>query len=113
MAKRKPPTSMLGLWMRLASADEQEQMAQMADTSRGQLYQVATGQRQFSAEKAGLIEAASHAMNRSSKGRLPVIYRSDLSSACASCDYARRCLGELALRADFPLLVEDQPAVEG
>jgi hypothetical protein len=35
-------------------------------------------------------------MARSSKGRLPRLYRTDLSDACANCDYARKALGARA-----------------
>lgn len=102
-AKSRRPTvvSALKLWMRLATAAEQEALAAKCDTSRQMLYQVANGHRNFSASKAGLIEAASAAMHKATRGRLPLLYRSDLAIACASCAYARECLGA---RAEFELV---------
>ena len=100
-----PPVSALKLWMKLATADEQEALAAQCETSRQMLYQVANGHRNFSAAKAGLIEAASAAMHKASRGRLPKLYRSDLAAACAGCAYARECLGP---RAEFSL-VDDTP----
>ena len=99
---RRPATiTALKLWMRLATADEQEALAAKCDTSRQMLYQVANDHRNFSASKAGLIETASAAMHKTTRGRLPLLYRSDLAAACASCAYARECLGA---RAEFELV---------
>ena len=100
-SRRPAAITALKLWMRLATADEQEALAAKCDTRRQMLYQVANGHRNFSASKAGLIETASAAMHKSTRGRLPLLYRSDLAAACASCAYARECLGA---RAEFELV---------
>lgn len=88
--------SPLQIWMALASADEQQLLAERVGTSRATLYQYASGHRQCSAERAGAIERVSAEMARASKGRLPRLYRTDLASACAECDYAHKCLGPRA-----------------
>lgn len=87
-------------WMAAATVDEQETLASLAGTTRAMLYQYAGGFRKTSSEKAVRIEAATKQMAKSSKGRLPVVYRTDLSSACAQCEFARKCLGT---KADFDL----------
>ena len=79
-------------WMAAATVEEQEQMAALAETTRSMLYQYVKN-RKPSAEKAAKIEAATMQMAKGSKGRLPIVYRTDLSSACAQCQFARKCLG--------------------
>lgn len=103
-AKTPPKLTQLKLFMRVATVEEQETLARYAKTSRGMLYLVAGGHRNFSAAKAGLIEAATAVMHKASKGRLPRLYRSDLAEACAQCQYAQKCLGGLAMRAEFPIV---------
>lgn len=102
----RPKMNLLKVWMRAATAQEQETLAREAGTTRPMLYQVAGGHRNFSPEKAGEIERAAAVMAKASKGRLPALYRTDLSTACAKCSYARSCLGPIAERGDFPI-VED------
>jgi hypothetical protein len=43
-------------------------------------------------------------MAKASKGRLPVIYRTDIVAACRACDFAQRCLGERAVVSEFPIV---------
>lgn len=105
-AKPAPVLTQLKLWMRVASPAEQEALAKRVGTSRHMLYQVANGHRNFSAAKAGLMEDATAAMHKATRGRLPRLYRSDLADACAHCRYAQACLGGLATRTEFPI-VED------
>lgn len=105
--KAKPKITQLSLWMRVATTKEQELLAKRAGTSRGMLYLVSTGHRNFSAAKAGEIEKATEAMHKSSRGRLPRLYRSDLADACAHCAYAQKCLGGLANRGEFPIVTEE------
>jgi hypothetical protein len=95
-------------WMAAATPDEQELLAERAGTTRGQLYQLASGHRQASAAMAGRIEAATADMARASRGRLPRIYRTDLAQACRECSYAARCLGERAVVSEFPIVQADQ-----
>ncbi len=95
-------------WMAAATVDEQMLLAKRVGTSRGHLYQLAGGHRNASAESAQAIERETKAMARASKGRLPVVYRTDLSAACRSCDFAQRCLGERAVVSEFPIVSEHQ-----
>jgi len=97
----------LKIWMAAATPDEQELLAQRVNTTRGMLYQYSGGHRSASADRAIAIEKATAAMHRASKGRLPRIYRTDLSAACRSCEFAARCLGEaVVVRSEFPVVTE-------
>jgi hypothetical protein len=92
-------------FMDAATPAEQELLAQKIGSSRGQLYQLSGGHRQCSSERAIQIELATAEMHKASKGRLPRLYRTDLSSACRGCDFARRCLGEaITVRSEFPIV---------
>jgi hypothetical protein len=91
-------------WMAAATVEEQQLMAERVGTSRGYMYQIAGGHRQASAELGAAIERESKAMARASKGRLPVIYRTDIVAACRACDFAQKCLGERAVVSDFPIV---------
>jgi hypothetical protein len=96
------------VWMSAATADEQVLLATNAGTTRGHLYQLAGGHRQASAVMAGKIEAATAEMHKHSKGRLPVVVRTDLCEACRGCQYAAKCLGQRAVVSDFPIVSEKQ-----
>jgi hypothetical protein len=104
MAKTRHPTTQLKIWMREASALEQERLALAGGTTRGQLYQVAGGFRKFRPAKAIGIEREAALMHKESGGRLPVLYRTDMATECAGCEFARKCLGEVATRSDFPVV---------
>lgn len=91
-------------WMAAATADEQHLLASKIGTTRGQLYQLAGGHRQASADMAGRIESATTEMAKASKGRLPVVYRTDVCQACRECQYAAKCLGSRAIVSDFPIV---------
>lgn len=91
-------------WMAAATVDEQLLLAQRVGTSRGHLYQLAGGHRNASAERAQAIERETQRMAKASKGRLPVVYRTDLCGACRSCEFAQRCLGDKAVVSDFPIV---------
>lgn len=106
--KTKHGPTPLRLWMREATATEQEALAAAGNTSRAQLYQVAGGFRRFRPGKAIAIERKATEMHKESKGRLPLIYRTDLASECAGCEFAAKCLGPVVTRADFPVVEDDQ-----
>ena len=106
--KTKHPTTALKLWMREATPEEQQTLADaIASGSRNTLYQIAGQHRQVRPGKAAEIERVTRAMNEATKGRLPIIYRTDMAAECARCEFARRCLGEVAMRADFPVIEDD------
>jgi hypothetical protein len=90
-------------WMTAANADEQEQLAKLAGTSRQYLRLLSADgksyQRHAEPGLAAAIEEASIAMHKSTRGRLPRLYRTDLAQTCAGCPYARQCLGATARRA--------------
>lgn len=95
-------------WMAAATVDEQEILASRVGTTRGMLYQYAGGHRAASAERAGAIERVTAEMHRASKGRLPKIYRTDLSEACLHCEYAQKCLKGQAIVSEFPIVDQRQ-----
>ena len=102
----------LKLWMRAATPDEQELLAERAGTSRQYLYQLSGNFRVCSAELGSAIERETKAMAKASKGRLPTVYRTDLVPACRACEYAQRCLGPRAVASEFPIVTADSLAAE-
>jgi hypothetical protein len=99
--------NMLWMWMRAATADEQELLAVNAGTTRGHLYQVSNAHRSFSPEKAADVARESEKMHKASAGRLPILYVTDLADACAGCQYAQRCLGAAAVRSEFQVVTPE------
>jgi len=98
-------------WMRAATPAEQEMLAKQAGTTRSYLYHLSAGDdkaytREPKPKLASAIERISADMHKASKGRLPRIYRTDLVSACRECEFAQRCLGQAAIRSDFPIVTE-------
>lgn len=96
----------LKLWMRAATPDEQELLAERAGTSRQYLYQLSGGFRVCSADLGSALERETKAMAKASKGRLPIVYRTDLVPACRACEYALKCLGPIAVASEFPIVTE-------
>lgn len=98
-------------WLRQATADEQETLAKRAGTSRQYLHHLAAGEetnyrREPKPALAASIERETKVMAKASKGRLPIVYRTDLVRACRECSFARKCLGdEVIVRGDFPVVV--------
>lgn len=97
-------------WMRAATPEEQALLAANIGTSREYLYQIAGGFKQCSATRGSAIERETGKMHRASKGRLPRIYRTDLVEACRACEFAQKCLGAAAVRADFPIVTAEMVA---
>lgn len=100
------------MWMRAATPEEQQMLAVRSGTTRAYLYHLSAGDekpyhREPGADLAAAIERATIEMNATSEGRLPVIYRTDLVNACRNCEFARKCLGAIAERADFPIVAGD------
>lgn len=80
------------IWMLKATTAEQEELAQEAKLSRIYLYQIADGIKNPTVVAAGRIAEATEILRKKSKGRLPKVSRADISSVCAECEYAKRCL---------------------
>jgi len=103
--------TVLKTWLRQATRAEQETLAERAGTSVQYLGHVAAGddknyKREPKPALAAAIERETKAMARASKGRLPVVYRTDLNSTCRGCEFARRALGdEVVVRSEFPVVV--------
>jgi hypothetical protein len=102
--------NMLKLWMRAATPSERRVLAKRVGTSEGNLVQYAGGHRNASAARGIAIEQQTAKMHKASKGRLPLVYRTDLVEACRNCGFAQKCLGAAAVRADFPIVTEQMVA---
>lgn len=98
-------------WMRLATTEEQEELATAAGTSRLYLYQLAsdnpTVTREASPDLARRIELAAEPIRKRSKRRLPKLLRTDLNSACRACEFAQRCLGREAVASEFRIVPDE------
>lgn len=103
--------NVMKLWMKAATPAEQEMLAELCGTSRSYLYHLAASEDKAYAREpkprlAAAIERVSADMHRASKGRLPRIYRTDLVTACRECEFAQKCLGQAAVRSEFPIVTE-------
>ena len=99
------------VWMRAATPAEQEALAAKIGTTRSYLYHLSASEDKAYAREpkprlAAAIERTSAEMHRTSKGRLPKIYRTDLVSSCRECEFAAKCLGAAAVRGDFPIITD-------
>lgn len=94
-------------WMRAATRAEQEQLAQTIGSSRSYLYALSAAddvdyRREPKPALARNIEHATRAMNKATAGRLPVVYRTDLVTACRECEFAQHCLANAP--TEFPVV---------
>jgi hypothetical protein len=105
VTEKKSYTTMLERWCRLATTAEKQALADACNTSYPYLvFHIAKGRREPDAMLAAKIETATKLLSRQSKGRLPVVYRTELNSACRACAFAARCLGDAAIASEFPLV---------
>ncbi len=91
--------------MKAATVSEHRLLAERVGTTKGNLEQYAGGFRAPSAAMGIALEREIAKMHRASKGRLPVVLRTDLVTACRQCEFARRCLGDKVDAGDFPIVV--------
>ena len=96
-------------WLKAATPDERETLAKRANTSAAYLAHLAVNddkayKREPKIVLAAAIERETKAMAKASKGRLPVVLRTDLVGGCRQCSYAQKCLGERALASEFPIV---------
>lgn len=100
----------LKAWLNAATPAERETLAKLVNTSVQYLSHVAVNEdkayrREPKIPLAAGIERETAAMARVSKGRLPVVLRTDLVEGCRACPYARKALGERALQSEFAIVV--------
>lgn len=103
------------VWLQQATTPERELLAQKAGTSSQYLSHVAVNEdknyrREPKIALAAAIERETAAMAKTSKGRLPVVLRTDLIEGCRQCPYAQKVLGERAVRSEFPIVVVEGSA---
>jgi len=79
------------VWMDLSTTQDKLRLAKLSGTSRTYLYQIASGLRVATSDKAADISAGSRQLYIESGKRLFVLERSDLSPACAACPYSPKC----------------------
>lgn len=105
-------------FLNAATAGEREALAVAVGTSCQYLAHLAVNEdRNYRREpKIGLaagIERETIALAKTSKGRLPVVLRTDLVEGCRACPYAQKVLGERGVRSEFQIVVasgKDQDA---
>lgn len=100
----------LKAWLNSATPAERETLAKLVNTSVQYLSHVAVNEdklykREPKIPLAAAIERETTAMAKASKGRLPVVLRTDLVEGCKACPYARKVLGERALQSEFAIVV--------
>lgn len=97
--------TMLERWRDAATTAEKQALADACDTSYSYLWHhVAKGRREPDALLAAKIETGTKLLARGSGGRLFTVYRTEMNSACRSCAFAQRCLGDAAIASEFPLI---------
>jgi hypothetical protein len=102
----------LKVWMQAATAEQQNDLASRAGTSRNYLYHLsADSDKKYARDAepglAARIEQAALAMSKETRGKLPKVYRTDLNATCRGCDFASKCLGPIAVRSQFDFLPPD------
>ena len=102
-------TNTLALFISRATPSEKKDFAQRVGGSYQYLvYHLPKterkGWREPNPELAARIEEVTEAMARESGGRLPRVYRTELNRACRGCRFAKRCLGDRAIAAEFEVL---------
>lgn len=92
--KTKPkPIPALVAWAEVATVDELQKLAKLADASYDYLRNLLIpGRRCISSEFAARLEEAA-AILRAANPALPPLKRADLSPTCAACPMAKRCGG--------------------
>jgi len=108
----------LKAWLSAATVTEREVLACAVGTSAQYLAHLAVNddkayKREPKIGLAAAIEQETTAMAKASKGRLPVVLRTDLVEGCRQCPYAKRVLGERAVRSEFPIVVGGETDSEG
>lgn len=99
-------------WMRVATPEERQELANRAGTTIGNLHQISgsyrsDGRPQIRSGLAIRIEQAARQMRKANKA-LPDVVRTDLSPECAACEFAQKCLGNRAVESDFSALVDSE-----
>ena len=96
-------------WLNAATPAERETLAKLVNTSVAYLAHVAVNEdklykREPKIPLAAGIERETRAMAKSSRGRLPIVLRTDLVEGCRQCPYAQKVLGERALASEFVIV---------
>lgn len=86
------PNRAFSAWLAKATPLVKQRLEDMAQTSESMFRQWAAGRRQCSAEKAGLVEAATIEIAKTIPGAPASLTRGDMCEACSKCEYfqARR-----------------------
>lgn len=86
-------------WLLKADSAQKQRVADRAcNGSRQYLNHLAHGRRVASPDHGIAIEIETTAINKETRGELPVVYRTDVVPSCKGCDFAAKCLGTIAKR---------------
>lgn len=77
-------------FMDAATPEEKDRLAELAKTTKGQLYQLVGGHRNCGPDLAKRIELGADKL-RAKNPALPPLSRLDLCAACRACEYAKAC----------------------
>lgn len=83
------PNKPFSLWLSKATPYVKQQLEVLAQTTESMFRQWASGRRQCSAEKAGLVESATLQIAKTIPGAPEALTRGDMCDACAKCEYFR------------------------
>lgn len=81
------PIIALSNWLASASPQMKQRLATLAESSECMFRQWVSGRRAMSAEKAGMVAAASAEISREFPVAPKPLKRGDLCEACRNCDY--------------------------
>lgn len=99
-------------WLTAATAAERETLAERVGSSSAYLAHLAVNEdKNYKREpKIGLaagIERETKVLAKASRGRLPIVLRTDLIEGCRQCPYAQKVLGERAVASEFAIVQDD------
>lgn len=110
MSETLEEMNQMRVFLRAASSEEVDRVAELAGTTVGTLNQIAgsyrtDGNPQVRSGLAGRIQNAVAEVRRANK-TLPNVLRTDLSPECRACEYAQKCLKSNALGGEFNTIAE-------
>jgi DNA-binding transcriptional regulator YdaS (Cro superfamily) len=81
------PITALSNWLAVATPQMKQKLATLAESSECMFRQWVAGRRGMSAEKAGLVAAATNVIEAEFDAAPKALKRGELCDACRSCDY--------------------------
>lgn len=98
---RRPYRNMIHAWVDTATGEELAELVAALNTSAATVYQLSSGHRNASPQRALQLELISKAMNKTNKA-LPTLVCGDTSEVCRRCPHFIKSVGrERAAVAEF------------